>query len=131
MERDELDRLYEKIEWENPRPNFTGRVLARVRWQRRVQRISTAATVCALGLLAVFGFALGRGLTISGALDYLALLFNNLDVAMSAADDFIAALNDVLPWTEIVAVLLGVLAVWIASVVLPRLLARRQPRVSE
>ncbi len=129
--RDELDRLYEKIEWENPRANFTGRVVARVRWAKRAQRVSTTVTLIALALLGVFGFALGRGLTFSGALDYFTLVVNNVDLISSAADDFIAALGDVMPWTEILAVTLSIALIWTASALLPRWLVRYRSRHNE
>ena len=128
--RDDLDRLYAKLEWQNPRPNFTGRVLARVRLTQQTQRISAIASLIALLTLGIFAFALGRGLTFSGALDYLSVLVNNLDVVTGAADDFTQALLDVIPWTETIAVLLSIVGVWVASVVLPRLLSRWQSRSS-
>ncbi len=124
-ERDDLDRLYERIEWENPREQFTPRVMARVRATQRAQRISAAFTVAALALLAACGFALGRGLTFAGTLDYLGLIVNNLDLVGGAADDFIAGLGDVVPWLELLAVGFGLSCVWAASVVLPHWLAGR------
>jgi hypothetical protein len=127
---DDIDRLYAKLEWQNPRPNFTGRVRARVRTARRIQRISAMASLSALIALGVFAFALGRGLTFSGALDYLGVLVNNLDVVMGAADDFVQALLDVIPWTETIAVLLSIVGVWVASVVLPRWLSKWSSRLS-
>ncbi|MBI5879330.1 MAG: hypothetical protein HZB53_16910 [Chloroflexi bacterium] len=122
-EPDELDRLYDRIELANPPPNFTGRVLARVQELRRIQSISAAVSLVGLALLGMFAFVLGRGLTFSGALDYLALLLGNLDVAGSMADDFAAALLDAVPWGDVIAVGAGILAVWCAVVVLPRWLA--------
>jgi len=130
-ERDELDRLYARLEWENPREKFTQRVMARVQWAERAQRISMALTLVALALLGVFGFALGRGLTISGAFDYAGLVFDNVDLVTNAADDFIAALSDVVPWLNLLAVALGLVCVWVAAVLLPRWLARRGGRVSQ
>ncbi len=128
--RDDLDRLYAKLEWENPRANFTGRVMARVRMAQRtmksIERISMVLSLVALLALGVFAFALGRGLTFSGALDYFGVLINNFDVALDSADDFVQALADVIPWVETIAVALSIAGVWIASVVLPRILFRRQ-----
>ena len=128
--RDDLDRLYAKLEWENPRANFTGRVMARARTAQRtlqyIERISAALSLVALLALGAFAFALGRGLTFSGALDYFSVLFNNLDVARDSADDFVQALADVIPWAETIAVALSIAGVWFASVVLPRIWFRRQ-----
>lgn len=130
LERDDLDRLYEKMEWENPRPNFTGRVMARARLTRRIQRVSAAISLVALGALGVFAFALGRGLTLSGAFDYIGVLLTNLDLVGSEADLFAQALTDVIPWMEMTAVLLSLMALWIASVALTRLLTRWQSHSS-
>ncbi|MEP7198176.1 MAG: hypothetical protein ABI874_00045 [Chloroflexota bacterium] len=123
---DDLDRLYTKLEWENPRANLAGRVLARVYAAQRVQRVSAVLSLVALTALGVGAFALGRGLSVSGTLDYLALLINNLDVAADAADDFVSALLDVMPWTEVIAVLLGMVGLWLTSVALPRFWANRR-----
>ncbi len=123
---DDLDRLYTKLEWENPRANLAGRVLARVYAAQRVQRVSAVLSLVALTALGVGAFALGRGLSVSGTLDYLALLINNLDVAADAADDFVSALLDVMPWTEVIAVLLGMAGLWLTSVALPRFGANRR-----
>lgn len=127
---DELDRLYAKLKWENPRPNFTGRVMARARFNQYIQRVSAVSTIIALVVLGVFAFALGRDLTLSGALDFLVALASNFDLVTDAADDFVLALVEVLPWTEIIAVVLSALSVWLAASVLPRLLARRQSDTS-
>lgn len=128
--RDELDRLYSRIELDNPRPNFTGRVMARVRAFQRIQRISAALSLLALAALGVFAFALGRGLTFSGVLDYVQLLLNNLDVAIYGADDIASALLDAMPWDELLAVIAGIVAVWLVAVKLPRSLSEREPKAS-
>ena len=123
---DDLDRLYAKLEWQNPSANFAGRVLARVSAAQRVQRISAVLSLAALAALGVFAFALGRGLSLNGTLDYLAVLFSNLDVAADATDDFVSALLDLMPWTEVIAVLLGMVGLWLASIALPRFWSHRQ-----
>ncbi len=126
--RDDLDRLYDRIELVNARPNFTGRVMARVQELRRIQRITTTVSLVGLALLGVCAFALGRGLTFSGALDYVALLFANLDVAPAMLDDFAAALLDSIPWLDVMAVGAGIAVFAFATAVLPRLLAGRHTR---
>lgn len=126
--RDDLDRLYDRIELENPRPNFTGRVMARVQELRRIQRITTTVSLAGLALLGVCAFALGRGLTFSGALDYVGLLLANLDVAPAMLDDFAAALFDSIPWLNVLAAGAGIALLAFATAVLPRLLAARRPK---
>jgi hypothetical protein len=121
---DDLDRLYDKLQWENLPPNFTARVWAHVQRERRIQRISAVATLSALGLLALFGFALGRGLTFSGTLDFLNTLVTNLDLWWDATDEIGQALLDIAPWFELSAVLLSFMGIWIVTTVLPRLLNR-------
>ena len=125
---DDLDRLYDRIELENPRPNFTGRIMARVQELRRIQRISTTVSLAGLVFLGVCAFALGRGLTFSGATDYLVLLFGNLDVASGMLDDFAAALFDSIPWLDVLTVGAGIAAFAFATAVLPRLLAARRTK---
>jgi hypothetical protein len=121
---DDLDCLYDKLQWENPPANFTGRVLAQTQRTRRVQRVSTSATLLALTLLGVFGYGLGRGLAFSGTLDFLSALMVNLDLFIDAADDIWQALLDIVPWLELTAVLLSVFGIWLATTALPRLLNR-------
>jgi hypothetical protein len=127
---DDLDRLYAKIEWDNPRSNFAARVIKRAHGVQRIQRASSVLSLAALAVLGVFAFALGRGLTLSGTLDYLAVLATNLDVAVEASDDFVLALLAVAPWLEIAAVVLGALILWLTSIVLPRVWSNRQSRSS-
>jgi hypothetical protein len=126
---DELDRLYGKIEWENPRPNLSARVMARIRVTQRVQRISAALSLVALAALGVFAFALGRGMTLSGTLDYVIVLSTNLDVMFDGADEFLSALVDGVPWLTVAALFISALGLWLASVVLPRFLTTRQSRL--
>ena len=106
--------------------------MARVQWSQRIQLISTITTLFALLLLGIFAYALGRGLTFSGALDYLATLTTNFDLVSDATDEFILAWLDLLPWTELIAVVLCVVGVGVTSYLLPRFLDKyaRQPRVS-
>jgi len=125
---DELDRLYARLEWENPRSNFVERVAGRIEAVRRIERISSVASFSALIVLGFFAFTLGRGLTLSGTLDYLGLLLSNLDIAMTSADEFVVALFDAMPWVEIAAVSVGVTGVWLASVALPRSLTGRKSK---
>ena len=63
---DDLDRLYSKLEWENPRPNLSARVMARIQMARQTQRVSAVFSMLALLALGIFAFALGRGMTLSG-----------------------------------------------------------------
>jgi hypothetical protein len=121
---DDLDRLYDKMQWENPPVNFTGRVFARTQRAQRVQRVSAIATLIALILLGVFGYGLGRGLAFSGTLDFLSTLATNLDLFIDAADDIWQALLDIVPWLELTAVLLSIFGIWLATTALPRLLNR-------
>ena len=127
---DDLDRLYAKMEWENPRTNFSARVMQRELALQRVQRASSILSLIALAVLGVFAYALGRGLTFYGTLDYLAVLATNLDVAVGSTDDFLLALLAVAPWLEIVAVMAGALVLWVTSIVLPRFWSGRQSKVS-
>ena len=127
---DDLDRLYAKMEWETPRSNFSARVMQRALAVQRVQRVSSILSLVALAVLGVFAFALGRGLTFYGTLDYLEVLVTNLDVALGSTDDFILALLAVAPWLEIVAVLVGALILWLTSIVLPRVWSGRQSKLS-
>ena len=127
---DELDRLYAKMEWESPRPNMSALVMQRVRAMQRVQRVSSILSLVALAALGLFAFALGRGLTFGGTLDYLAVLTSNMDVALESADDFLLALQAVVPWLEIGAVLAGALLLWLTSIVLPRIWSGRRPKLS-
>ena len=128
--RDDLDRLYAKMEWDNPRPNFSARVMRRALAFQRVQRASSILSLVALALLGMFAFALGRGLTFYGTLDYLAVLATNLDVALGSTDDFILALLAVAPWLEIVAVAVGALVLGLTSIVLPRVWSGRQSKLN-
>ncbi|MBI1800350.1 MAG: hypothetical protein HY259_06885 [Chloroflexi bacterium] len=123
---DDLDRLYARLQWADPKPNLTDRVLARIRRAQRIQHISTLATLVTLLALGLFAYALGRGLTFSGTLDFLEALVSNLDLLTDEADDFLSALVDALPLLEIAAVLGGAACVWLASHALPRLLTRQQ-----
>jgi hypothetical protein len=127
---DDLDRLFAKMEWDNPRSNFAARVIQRAHGVQRIQRASSILSLAALAVLGVFAFALGRGLTLSGTLDYLAVLATNLDVAIEATDDFVLALLAVAPWLEIAAVVLGALMLWLTSIVLPRVWSNRQSKSS-
>ena len=127
---DDLDRLYAKMEWENPRSNFSARVMRRALAVQRIQRASSILSLVALAVLGVFAFALGRGLTFYGTLDYLAVLATNLDVAVGSTDDFILALVAVAPWLEIAAVLAGALVLGLTSIVLPRVWSGRQSKLS-
>ena len=126
---DDLDRLYAKMEWESPRPNFSARVMQRALALQRVQRASSILSLVALAVLGVFAFALGRGLTFDGTLDYLEVLVTNLDVALGSTDDFLLALVAVAPWLEIGAVLAGALVLWLTSIVLPRVWSGRQSKL--
>lgn len=125
---DRIDRLYDRIELENPPPNFTGRLMARLNALRRIQRVSAALSLAGLALLGVCAFALGRGLTISGVLDTLGLLLGNLDVAGALAGDFAAALLDAVPWLDVAAVAVAIAVIAFVSAVLPRWLAARMAR---
>jgi hypothetical protein len=127
---DDLDQVYAKLEWENPPPNLSARVMARVRATQRVQRMSTLLSLVALFALGLFAFTLGRGLTLSGTLDYLLVLAANLDVAFDGTDEFVSALLDGIPWVEVGAVLLSGLGLWLASVALPRVLINRRSKAS-
>jgi hypothetical protein len=121
---DDLDQLYDKLQWENPSPNFTGRVLARAQHAYRAQRISMVSSLVALAALGIGGFALGRGLTFSGTLDFLGVLASNLDFIADAADDVWQAFLDIAPWTELSVVVLCIIGIWLAATVLPRWLNR-------
>jgi hypothetical protein len=127
---DDLDRLYTKLEWEDPPSNFAAHVRQRAQAVQRIQRASSVLSLIALAVLGVLAFALGRGLTLSGTLDYLEVLVTNLDVAFGATDDFVQALLAVAPWPEIAAVLLGSLGLWLTSIVLPRVWSDRQSKLS-
>jgi hypothetical protein len=126
---DDLDRLYAKMEWESPRANFSALVMRRALAVQRIQRVSSILSLVALAVLGVFAFALGRGLTFYGTLDYLAVLATNLDVAVGSTDDFILALLAVAPWLEIGAVLAGALILCLTSIVLPRVWSGRQSKL--
>jgi hypothetical protein len=105
---DDLDRLYSKLEWENPRSNFAARVMQRVQMAQQVQRVSAVLSLLALAALGIFAFAFGRGLTITGTLDYVIVLMSNLDVTLDEANDFLSAVVDRIPWLALAA--LGVSA---------------------
>ena len=126
---DDLDRLYSKLEWENPRPNLSARVMARIQMARQTQRVSAVFSMLALLALGIFAFALGRGMTLSGTVDYLIVLSANLDVMFDATDEFLSALFDGVPWLDVAALIVSVLCLWLASVALPRYLTARQSRL--
>ena|SRR5438270_4315375 len=127
---DDLDQLYAKIEWQSPRSNLAALVMQRVAALQRVQRVSSILSLVALAVLGIFAFALGRGLTFGGMLDYLGVLTSNMDVVLASADDFLFALLAVVPWPEIGAVVVGALFLWLTSIVLPRFWSGRPTKLS-
>lgn len=127
---DDLDRLYAKMEWQSPRPNISALVMQRLAVLRRVQRVSSILSLLALAVLGLFAFALGRGLTFGGMLDYLGVLSSNMDVVLASTDDFLFALQAVVPWPEVGAVVIGALILGLTSIVLPRIWSGRPPKLS-
>ena len=109
---DDVDRLFARLESAPVPDDLTARVLAST-----VERTNAARTVLAwpwmlaglgaLGVLTIAGYQLGVSLATSDGLELVSAVFGDLGLVETAPGDVFAALNEVMPWTLVVAACLS------------------------
>jgi len=132
-ELDDLDRLFlTGLERANVPDGFTAGVLARTVARADAARAAFAwpwmvVGVVALGLLVLVGYQLGAALTMSGALEVLQALGEDLGLLFTAPGDVAAAVGELIPWglVGLAGLSAGVLIVAARNLVAP---APRQVR---
>lgn len=109
-ERDQIDRLYERLVPVEPPADFVARVMARARqgevarWARWQRVLFGCGYVAALAVLAVLAFLTGLELERSGMRDLLSLAIHDFSAVTASPSTYFAALRDAVPWLHLLAV---------------------------
>lgn len=117
---DDVERLLARLEAPPPPPRLTERVLARTTRARRADAparlwLALVGGLLAAALAAASGYAAGRELVHSGALELLRLGLEERDLFLSAPQDYLLALAEALPWGWLVATALSVAGACLAA----------------
>jgi hypothetical protein len=134
-ERDDIDRLFARLDRAAVPEDLTARVLAHTVGQTQARAILTwpwlVAGLGSLALLSMTGYLLGANLAASDGLDVLGALLGDVGLLTTAPGDVVAALNEVMPWGLVaLAGCSAALLIWtVGHVVLraPTALRGRQP----
>jgi hypothetical protein len=111
-ELDDVDRLFAQLDRAPVPEALTARVLASTVARSDATRTVLAwpwmiAALGALALLAMAGYQIGASMAASDGVELVAALFEDLGLFTTAPGDVVAALGEVIPWTLVVAAVVG------------------------
>jgi hypothetical protein len=131
-DKDDIDRLFARLDRAGVPDAFTARVLAQTVGKRNA-RTSLAwpwlvAGLGALALLSMTGYLLGASLEASDGLELLVALFGDVGLVLTAPGEVVAVVSDVVPWGLVgLAGLSAAFLVWaVGNVVSRTAVAERQ-----
>jgi len=108
-DHDDLERLLARLEAIEPPPDFTARVMARVRrgevarwrpWQRLLFALLYVAALLALAFLA---FATGAAMEHRGVRELVQLAMRDIAVVKDSPETYLRALVEAMPWMHLLA----------------------------
>jgi len=133
-ERDQIDRLYARLDSFEPPDDFLQRVLVRARegevarwavWQRVAFGI---LYVVALVGLAVLAFMTGSAMENAHARELITIALQDLSSVKDSPGIYLSAIADALPWSHLLAVAIDLLVLAVATRLLLRTSAPARAR---
>ena len=117
---DDVERLLARLESPSPPPRLAERVLGRTTRAPRARTparlwLALAGGLLAAVLAAASGYAAGRELVHSGALELLRLGLEERDLFLGAPQDYLLALAEALPWGWLAATALSIAGACLAA----------------
>jgi hypothetical protein len=108
-DHDDIERLLARLEAVEPPPDFTARVLARVRrgevarWKPWQQAIFALLYVAALLALAFLAFTTGAAMEHRGVRELVQLAARDIAVVKDSPETYLRALAEAMPWGHLLA----------------------------